>query len=183
MTATVSAGTDTDARDGTPVLEMRGISKRFGAVQALTDVNLEVHAGEVVGLVGDNGAGKSTLIKCIAGINIIDAGEIRFEGNPVHITGPKDASALGIETVYQDLALCDNLDVVANLYLGRERTTRVVPAVVEPIDEVTMEKRAIEVLRGLSVSIPYVRTLIASLSGGQRQSVAVARSVMWNSKL
>ncbi len=167
----------------TPVLEMLGISKRFGAVQALTDVDFEVYAGEVVGLVGDNGAGKSTLIKCIAGINMIDAGEIRFEGRPVTLAGPKDAASLGIETVYQDLALCDNLDVVANLYLGREQTQKLVPGVVEPIDEVGMEKRAITVLRGLSVSIPSVRTLIASLSGGQRQSVAVARSVMWNSKL
>ncbi|MGI8587992.1 MAG: ATP-binding cassette domain-containing protein [Chloroflexia bacterium] len=166
-----------------PVLGLRGISKRFGAVQALTDVSLEVYAGEVVGLVGDNGAGKSTLIKCISGINIIDAGEILFDGKPVTITGPKSAAALGIETVYQDLALCDNLDVVANLFLGREQVQTLVPAVIEPINEVSMEKRAIGVLRGLSVSIPSVRTLIASLSGGQRQSVAVARSVMWNSKL
>ncbi len=161
----------------TPLLELRGISKRFGAVQALTDVDFDVHAGEVVGLVGDNGAGKSTLIKCIAGINTIDGGQILFEGRPVSIHGPKDSAALGIETVYQDLALCDNLDVVANLFLGREQNTGSV------IDEVTMEKRAIDVLRGLSVSIPSVRTLIASLSGGQRQSVAVARSVMWNSKV
>ena len=154
----------------TPVLEMRGISKRFGAVQALTNVDFEVYAGEVVGLVGDNGAGKSTLVKCISGINIIDSGEILFEGRPVSVGGPKDSAALGIETVYQDLALCDNLDVVANLYLGREQTQKLVPVVVEPIDEVSMEKRAIGVLRGLSVSIPSVRTLIASLSGGQRQS-------------
>lgn len=167
----------------TPVLELRDVSKRFGAVQALTDVDFEVYAGEVVGLVGDNGAGKSTLIKCIAGINIVDSGEIRFEGRPINLAGPKDAALLGIETVYQDLALCDNLDVVANLYLGREKTQKLVPVVVEPIDEVGMEKRAISVLRGLSVSIPSVRTLIASLSGGQRQSVAVARSVMWNSKM
>src|SRR5437868_1728379 len=124
-----------------PVLELHGVSKRFGAVQALTNVDFEVYAGEVVGLVGDNGAGKSTLIKCIAGINTIDAGEIKFEGHPVIINGPKDAAALGIETVYQDLALCDNLDVVANLYLGREQIQRVIPSVVEPIDEVSMEKR------------------------------------------
>jgi D-xylose transport system ATP-binding protein len=167
----------------TPVLQLRGISKRFGAVQALTNVDFEVYAGEVIGLVGDNGAGKSTLIKCIAGINPIDTGEIVFEGRPVHIHGPKDAAALGIETVYQDLALCDNLDVVANLFLGREKTHLPGGGPVQPLDEVTMEKQAIEVLRGLAVSIPHVRTLIAALSGGQRQSVAVARSVMWNSKL
>ena len=161
----------------TPVLETRGISKRFGAVQALTDVAFDVYPHEVVGLVGDNGAGKSTLIKCVAGIQPIDAGEILFEGRPVHIGGPRDAVALGIQTVYQDLALCDNLDVVANLYLGREATQA------RMLDEVAMEKRAISVLRSLSVSIPSVRTLIASLSGGQRQSVAVARSVMGNPKL
>ncbi len=167
----------------TPVLEMRGISKRFGAVQALTNVDFDAFAGEVVGLVGDNGAGKSTLIKCIAGIHPIDAGTITFEGRPVTIGSPRDALALGISTVYQDLALCDNLDVVANLYLGREEMRAIVPGVVGTIDEVSMEKRAIGVLRGLSVSIPSVRTLIASLSGGQRQSVAVARSVMWKPKL
>jgi len=167
----------------TPVLQLHGVSKRFGAVQALSNVDFEVYAGEVVGLVGDNGAGKSTLIKCIAGIHPIDEGEICFEGQTVNIGSPKDASALGIETVYQDLALCDNLDVVGNLFLGRERTNRLVPRVVEPIDEVSMEKRSIDVLRGLSVAIPNVRLIIASLSGGQRQSVAVARAVMWNSKV
>ncbi|MBF6614100.1 MAG: sugar ABC transporter ATP-binding protein [Chloroflexi bacterium] len=169
--------------NATPVLEMRGISKRFGAVQALQNVDFNVYAGEVVGLVGDNGAGKSTLVKCIAGIHPIDSGTIQFEGRPVTINGPKGAVALGISTVYQDLALCDNLDVVANLYLGREEIHKIAPGVVGTIDEVKMEKRAISVLRGLSVSIPSVRTLIASLSGGQRQSVAVARSVMWKPKL
>jgi D-xylose transport system ATP-binding protein len=167
----------------TPILELKGISKRFGAVQALKDVDFEVYAGEVVGLVGDNGAGKSTLIKCISGINTIDTGQIFFEGKPVNITGPKDVARLGIETVYQDLALCDNLDVVANLFLGREQTDPIVPGVVDTLDERTMEKRAIDTLRGLSVKIPSVRTLIASLSGGQRQSVAVSRAVMWNSKV
>ncbi len=167
----------------TPVLALRGVSKRFGAVQALMDVDFDVFAGEVVGLVGDNGAGKSTLIKCIAGIHPIDTGKIEFEGQQVSIHGPKDALALGISTVYQDLALCDNLDVVANLYLGREEMRAIIPGIVNTIDEVPMEKRAITVLRGLSVSIPSVRTLIASLSGGQRQSVAVARSVMWKPKL
>jgi D-xylose transport system ATP-binding protein len=166
-----------------PVLELKGVSKRFGAVQALSDVDFEVYAGEVVGLVGDNGAGKSTLIKSIAGIHPIDAGQIIFEGQVVTLNGPQDAARLGIETVYQDLALCDNLDVIANLYLGRESTQTIIPRAVETLDEVTMEKRSISVLRGLSVSIPNVRTLIASLSGGQRQSVAVARAVMWNSKV
>ncbi len=156
---------------------MHGISKRFGAVQALTDVDFEVYAGEVVGLVGDNGAGKSTLIKCISGIYPIDAGKIFFEGRPVAFGGPKDPARLGIETVYQDLALCDNLDVVANLFLGRERSSNMV------LDQVAMEKRALEVLRSLAVAIPDVRIRIASLSGGQRQSVAVARAVMWNSKV
>jgi len=160
-----------------PTLELRHVSKRFGAVQALSDVNFEVFAGEVVGLVGDNGAGKSTLIKCVSGIHPADSGELWFEGRQVFIHNPKDAADLGIQTVYQDLALCDNLDVVANLYLGREETSLV------PMDEVTMEKLSLETLRSLSVSIPSVRTIIASLSGGQRQSVAISRAVMWNSKL
>lgn len=172
------------ATDGqSPVLRLQNISKRFGAVQALSHVDLEVRAGEVVGLVGDNGAGKSTLIKCIAGIHPIDEGEIDFEGSRVNISSPKDALNLGISTVYQDLALCDNLDVVGNLYLGREEKTWLIPSVFSIVNEIRMEKRAIEVLRGLSVSIPSVRTLIASLSGGQRQSVAVARSVLWKPKL
>jgi D-xylose transport system ATP-binding protein len=166
-----------------PVLEMHGVSKRFGAVQALSGVDFEVYAGEVVGLVGDNGAGKSTLIKCISGINRLDEGEILFEGQKITLNSPQDAARLGIETVYQDLALCDNLDVVANLFLGRERTDRVMDKFSGQIDEIGMEKRSIDVLRTLSVSIPSVRTRIASLSGGQRQSVAVARAVMWNSKL
>jgi D-xylose transport system ATP-binding protein len=166
-----------------PVLQMKGISKRFGAVQALTNVDMEVRAGEVVGLVGDNGAGKSTLIKCIAGIHPVDEGEIYFEGRKVNIGNPKDALNLGISTVYQDLALCDNLDVVGNLYLGREEKSWVIPPLFGIVNEIKMEKRAIEVLRSLSVSIPSVRTLIASLSGGQRQSVAVARSVLWRPKL
>ncbi len=172
------------AADGrTPLLELRDISKRFGAVQALTEVDFEVYGGEVVGLVGDNGAGKSTLVKTVAGINIPDAGEVLFEGHPVHITGPNDVTRLGIATVYQDLALCDNLDVVANLFLGREESNQVVPSYGAGLDEVRMERRAIGVLRGLSVKIPSVRTPVASLSGGQRQSVAVARSVMWNAKV
>ena len=166
----------------TPLLVMRGISKRFGAVQALIDVDFDVQAAEVVGLVGDNGAGKSTLIKCIAGLYRYDAGEYLFDGQPQTISGPHDVARLGIETVYQDLALCDNLDVVANLFLGREH--RIVPGhMFAMVDEITMEKHAIEVLHGLSVSLPNVRAKIAALSGGQRQSVAVARAVMWNSKI
>ena len=161
----------------TPLLTLHNISKRFGAVQALSGVDFEVYPGEVVGLVGDNGAGKSTLVKTIAGIHSPDSGEILFEGHPVTITGPRDAAQLGISTVYQDLALCDNLDVVANLYLGRELTEA------EVLDEVRMERRAIEVLKGLQVKIRIVRNVVAALSGGQRQSVAVARSVMWNSKV
>jgi D-xylose transport system ATP-binding protein len=164
-----------------PILELRGVSKTFGAVQALTDVDFDVRAGEVVALVGDNGAGKSTLIKAIAGIHRIDAGTILWEGREVSIHVPTDAAALGIATVYQDLALCDNLDVVANLYLGREQARPSGPLGV--IDEVAMERRSIQVLRRLSVKIPSVRTPIAMLSGGQRQSVAVARSVLWDNKV
>lgn len=163
-----------------PLLELRGISKRFGAVQALTDVNLNVYPAEVIALVGDNGAGKSTLIKTIAGINIPDQGEIIFEGRPVHFTGPRDPAALGISTVYQDLALSDNLDVVANLYLGREEVDSPIPS----ISEEQMEKRAREVLKDLNVTtLQSPRLVVASLSGGQRQSVAVARSVMWSAKV
>ncbi|WP_437306981.1 ATP-binding cassette domain-containing protein [Sorangium sp. So ce388] len=163
----------------TPILELRGIKKRFGAVQALSGVDLEVFPGEVVALVGDNGAGKSTLIKTIAGIFPPDSGEVRFAGQPVALRGPKDASRLGIATVYQDLALCDNLDVVANLFLGREE----VDPLSRAMDEEQMERRALEVLRTLNVNIPVVRTPIAALSGGQRQSVAVARAVMGEAKL
>jgi D-xylose transport system ATP-binding protein len=163
-----------------PLLELRGITKRFGAVQAMTNVSLKVYPAEVLALVGDNGAGKSTLVKTIAGINIPDDGEILFEGKPVHFTGPRDPVALGISTVYQDLALCDNLDVVANLYLGREEIGAPLPA----ISEEQMEKRARQVLRDLNVTtLQSPRLVVASLSGGQRQSVAVARSVMWSAKL
>jgi len=163
----------------TPILQLRGISKSFGSVQALADVDFEVRHGEVMALVGDNGAGKSTLIKCVAGINSVDSGEILFEGKPVHITGPKDAAKLGIEIVYQDLALCDNLDVVQNMYLGREERDWLW-RLKEPI----MEQRTAETLRSLSVTtIRSIRQPVASLSGGQRQSVAVAKAVQWNSKL
>jgi len=167
----------------TPLLELRSVSKRFGAVQALTDVDFEVFAAEVVGLVGDNGAGKSTLVKAISGIHPIDAGEFWFGGRTVSVRGPNDATSLGISTVYQDLALCENLDVVANLYLGREDAAPRGAGPLSILNELSMERRAIEVLRGLSVKIPHVRTQVASLSGGQRQAVAVARSVMWDARV
>jgi D-xylose transport system ATP-binding protein len=162
-----------------PTLELRGITKTFGSVQALDNVDFEVRSGEVMALVGDNGAGKSTLIKCVAGIYPIDAGEIRFDGETVHVHGPKDAAKLGIEVVYQDLALCDNLDVVQNMFLGRE--------VHDPsfrLKESPMEQRTAETLKSLSVTtIKSIRQPVASLSGGQRQSVAVARAVLWNSRV
>ncbi len=164
-----------------PLLVMEGLSKRFGAVQALTDVHFEVNAGEVMALVGDNGAGKSTLIKAIAGIYPIDDGTIRWQGNEVTIRTPHDSTALGIATVYQDLALCDNLDVVGNLYLGRETGRPGGPLGL--MDEIGMEQHAVSVLKRLSVKLPSVRIPIASLSGGQRQSVAVARSVLWENKV
>ncbi len=167
-----------------PILELRGISKRYGAVQALTRVDFEVYPGEVVALVGDNGAGKSTLIKCIAGTHAPDEGRIIFEGREVHLHTPSDATRLGIETVYQDLAICDNLDVVQNMFLGRERVARLLPPVVEILSELQMERRSLEVLQTLSVTtIANVREKVAALSGGQRQSVAISRAAMWNSKL
>jgi D-xylose transport system ATP-binding protein len=163
----------------TPLLEIRDLSKTFGSVQALTDVDFEVRSGEVMALVGDNGAGKSTLIKCVAGIHGYDSGEVFFEGEPVTIHGPKDSAKLGIEVVYQDLALCDNLDVVQNMYLGRE-----IRDFLFRLKEPAMEQRTTETLKGLRVTtIRSIRQAVATLSGGQRQSVAVARAVMWNSKL
>jgi ABC-type sugar transport system ATPase subunit len=162
-----------------PELELRDISKSFGQVQALTDVDLEVRRGEVMALVGDNGAGKSTLIKTVAGIHGADSGQIFFEGEEVHITGPRDAARLGIEVVYQDLALCDNLDVVSNMYLGREAHNAA-----QVLNEAVMEQKTAETLKSLAVTtIRSIRQAVATLSGGQRQSVAVARAVMWNSKV
>ena len=162
-----------------PTVELRGISKSFGSVRALIDVDFEVRAGEVMALVGDNGAGKSTLIQCLAGIYPIDRGEIYFEGRPVRIRGPKDAAQLGIEIVYQDLALADNLDVVQNMYLGREEHD-----FLQRLDETTMERRTAETMKSLAVTtIGSIRQPVARLSGGQRQSVAVARAVMWNSRV
>jgi D-xylose transport system ATP-binding protein len=162
-----------------PLLECRNVSKAFGAVQALYRVDFEVRPGEVMALVGDNGAGKSTLIKGVAGIYPFDEGEVLVDGKPVDIHGPRDAARLGIEVVYQDLALADNLDVVANMFLGRERTIGQVF-----LDESSMERTARETLDGLSVTtLKSVRQTVAGLSGGQRQSVAVAKSVMWNSRI
>lgn len=154
------------------VLTMRGVGKRFGAVRALTDVDFWVNEGEVVALIGDNGAGKSTLVKVLAGVHAPDAGTIEFEGEAVEIASPADAQELGIATVFQDLALCDNLDVVANLWLGRELT------IDGGLDEVGMEQRTWTLLRELAAKIPSVRTPVAALSGGQRQTVAIARSLI-----
>src|SRR5687768_2113766 len=169
----------TEQSASAPTLETKAVSKNFGSVQALTDVDFEVRTGEVMALVGDNGAGKSTLIKCIAGIHPLDDGEVLFDGSRVSISGPKDAVKLGIEVVYQDLALCDNLDVVQNMYLGRE-----VRDFLFRLREPVMEARTAEVLRGLRVtSIRSIRQQVASLSGGQRQSVAIGRAVMWNSRV
>ena len=162
-----------------PTLELRGVTKSFGSVQALQEVDFEVRNGEVMALVGDNGAGKSTLIKCVAGINSIDSGEILFEGKRVSIHGPKDAAKLGIEVVYQDLALADNLDVVQNMYLGREEHD-----FLYRLKEAPMEQKTAETLASLAVTtIRSVRQPVATLSGGQRQSVAVARAVMWNNRV
>jgi D-xylose transport system ATP-binding protein len=162
-----------------PLLQLRNITKSFGSVQALSDVDFEVRSGEVMALVGDNGAGKSTLIKCIAGTHSPDNGEILFEGKEVHIHGPRDSARLGIEVVYQDLALCDNLDVVQNMYLGREAHDAL-----QRLKEPVMEQKTSETMKSLAVTtIKSIRQPVATLSGGQRQSVAVARAVMWNSKL
>jgi D-xylose transport system ATP-binding protein len=175
MTTTMSEHHQAPPREA--VLRLEGIGKRFGAVRALTDVHLDVAPGEVVALVGDNGAGKSTLVKIIAGVYQPDGGTITFAGRQVHVGGPSEAQALGISTVFQDLALCDNLDVVANLYLGQEKVTGGV------LDEVTMEKESWRLLRTLSAKIPSVRIPIAGLSGGQRQTVAIARSLVGKPKV
>ncbi|GAA1631374.1 MULTISPECIES: ATP-binding cassette domain-containing protein [Brevibacterium] len=166
------ASETTESTPSQPVLQLRGIDKRFGAVQALTDINLTIGRGEVVGLVGDNGAGKSTLIKIIAGVHSADGGELIMGGRPQKFSSPKDAQRAGVATVFQDLALCENLDVVANLFLGHEHTLGGV------LDEVAMEAKSWELLRSLSAKIPSVRVPIAALSGGQRQTVAIARSLL-----
>jgi D-xylose transport system ATP-binding protein len=161
-----------------PLLELIGLNKSFGPVHVLHDIDFTVRAGEVTALVGDNGAGKSTLIKCVSGIYPIDSGEVRFRGRPVTIHSPKEAADLGIEVVYQDLALADNLDVVQNMFLGRERGSSWL------MDEASMEKAARETLASLSVrTVKSVRTPVSALSGGQRQTVAIAKSVLWDSKV
>ncbi|MFI5492629.1 ATP-binding cassette domain-containing protein [Actinoplanes sp. NPDC051859] len=162
----------------TPLLELRGIDKSFGPVQVLHDVGMSVYPGEVTALVGDNGAGKSTLVKCISGIYTMDAGTVTFSGDEVAVSSPRDAALLGIEVVYQDLALCDNLDVVQNMFLGRERVRGIV------LDEPTMEQMASDTLASLSVrTVKSLRQSVASLSGGQRQTVAIAKAVLWNSRI
>jgi D-xylose transport system ATP-binding protein len=162
-----------------PLLALKGISKAFGANQALSGVDFEVDAGEVVALVGDNGAGKSTLIKAIAGVQLADEGECHFDGKVVKVTSPQDATSLGIATVYQDLALCDNLDVVANLYLGREVFVKGIAKVAALLDETAMEQSSLDLLDSLAVTtIQDVRVHVGSLSGGQRQAVAIARSLL-----
>jgi len=167
----------------TPVLSLKGVSKSFGPVQALSEVDFKVDHGEVVALVGDNGAGKSTLVKTIAGIHPADAGTISFEGKEVSITSPTDAVSLGIATVYQDLALCDNLDVVENLFLGREEKADGPAGVAGVLDEVGMEKQTGELLENLAVTITDVRNEVGTMSGGQRQQVAIARSLLGEPKL
>jgi D-xylose transport system ATP-binding protein len=166
------------AQDATPLLSLRNVNKSFGAVHVLQDVDFDAYAGQVTALVGDNGAGKSTLIKGVAGIHSFDSGDYHFDGRPVTVHSPKQANDLGIEVVYQDLALCDNLDIVHNLFLGREVTRAGM------LNEAMMERRATETLAGLSVrTVRSIRQQVASLSGGQRQTVAIARAVLWNSKL
>jgi ABC-type sugar transport system ATPase subunit len=175
-----AATTNPAGRSGedAPLLELRGVGKNFGPVQALTDINLTIPAGKVTALVGDNGAGKSTLIKTISGIWQPDGGQILWQGRPVHLHSPKAATDLGIATVYQDLALCDNLDIVQNMFLGREELKR------WQLDEIGMELQAKQTLADLSVvTVRSIRQPVGSLSGGQRQAVAVARAVMQNAQL
>ncbi|NUS56626.1 MAG: sugar ABC transporter ATP-binding protein [Streptomycetaceae bacterium] len=161
-----------------PILEVRQLNKSFGPVHVLHDVDLTVYRGEVTALVGDNGAGKSTLVKCVAGINSIDGGEVRFEGHPVAIHAPRDAARLGIEFVYQDLALADNLDITQNMFLGREDNR------FGFLSDGEMEQKARATLAGLAVrTVSSVRQVVASLSGGQRQTVAIAKAVLWESKV
>jgi D-xylose transport system ATP-binding protein len=179
MSATAHSASD----GGEPLLALRGITKRFGAVQALGGVDFDVRAGEVVGLVGDNGAGKSTLVKVISGIYLADAGAYRFDGVEQHVRGPNDATALGVATVYQDLALCDNLDVVANLFVGREEVSGGVGRWLRALDEASMEQQSAELLQTLTVRLPSVRQEVGLLSGGQRQSVAIARSLIGEAKV
>jgi len=177
-TAEDTAATEPAGGEEFPLLRLRGVSKHFGPVQALSEVNLDIPAGQVTALAGDNGAGKSVMIKTIAGIHPPDGGQMWWAGEPMHVHSPAEAATLGIETVYQDLALCDNLDIVQNMFLGRERMHR------GQLNEESMENAARETLTSLAVTtVRSVRQAVASLSGGQRQSVAIAKAVLWNSKL
>jgi ABC-type sugar transport system ATPase subunit len=178
MTGDMTAAVADERASGEPLLKVRGLDKHFGPVQALYHVDLDLPSGKVTALCGDNGAGKSVLTKCIAGIYQLDQGQVFFEGHPVHVRSARDSARLGIETVYQDLALADNLDIVQNMFLGRERVR------LGLLDEDGMERAASETLASLRVTtVRSIRQPVASLSGGQRQSVAVAKAVMWNSKL
>lgn len=179
----VETGEGVQVYSAVPTLQLQGISKAFSAVQALQDVDFEVYAGEVVGLVGDNGAGKSTLIKIISGVYTADKGEIFVDGAKANISTPQDATKVGIETVHQDLALCDNMDVVSNLFLGREERWTIIPFLVRPLRELAMEQRTREVLKELNVRLPSLRVPVEALSGGQRQSVAVAKTILRNAKV
>ncbi|HEY9619519.1 MAG TPA: ATP-binding cassette domain-containing protein [Crinalium sp.] len=182
--SSVSVESDQQAANGrVPRLQLTGINKSFGGVQALKNVDFEVYTGEVVGLVGDNGAGKSTLIKTMSGAYVPDEGDFLIDGQKVTIQSPQDATRLGIETVYQDLALCDNLDVVANLWLGREAYRPLIPGLLKVLDETEMERQTIEVLKTLDVKIPSVRQPVAALSGGQRQCIAVAKTILREPKV
>ena len=183
VTSPQAPGSATRSSTNGPLLQCKGIVKNFGAVQVLRGVDFEAAAGEVTALLGDNGAGKSTLIKCIAGTHLPDEGQIILDGQEQHFRTPSDATRAGIETVYQDLALCDNLDVVANLFLGRERARTFIPGILRTISEDEMEGRAKEALSVLRINIPSVRNLVAQLSGGQRQCIAVAKAVLWSPKL
>jgi D-xylose transport system ATP-binding protein len=181
MATQAQEGTVRTGSDGAPMLRLRGVSKRFGPVQALSDVDFEVHAREVVALVGDNGAGKSTLIKTITGVGPADEGEFEFDGKRVTIRSPQDSAAIGIAPVYQDLALCDNLDVVANLFLGRE--VRRGPGLA-PMDEIAMERESRRLLDSLAVkTLKSVRSEVGSLSGGQRQTIAISRSMLGDPRM
>ena len=165
------------------LLETRSLSKRFGRVQALSGVDISVHAGSVLALLGDNGAGKSTLVNILSGAYRPDSGEILLDGVALDITSPRDATRAGIETVYQDLALCDNLTVTQNLFLGRERCKRGVPLAGSFLDRRTMEREAVQAFESIGARIPYLHSQVSNLSGGQRQAVAIARAVVWKSRV
>ncbi len=171
------------AVDGEPLLSVRNLVKRFGGLTAVNDVSMDVRPGEVVGLVGDNGAGKSTLIKCVSGVHRPDAGQIFFEGREVHFSRPIDARQAGIETIYQDLALAGNLDVAANIFLGREVKQRHLMGAVKTLNEKVMRSESDAILDRLGIQIPQMRLEIEKLSGGQRQAVAIARAIYWNARL